>query len=140
MNGPSEHLKWSEIACHDGTNYPECWRISRAIPLGAAFEWIRERCGFPLYVSSGYRTESYNRKINDGQGGAKNSQHVQGRALDLHPLKGSFERLKAVAREAQSQGIITGLGYYFDFVHIDIRPGNKATWYGSRGVTENIAP
>lgn len=137
MDGPSEHLKWSEMACHDGTPYPEEWRSTRAVKLAEAFEWIRERCGFPLYISSAYRTEEYNRKINEGKGGAKNSQHVQGRALDLHPLRGSLARLQAVAQEAQSLGVITGRGIYSDFVHIDVRIGPKATWRGSRSVAEN---
>ena len=82
MSGPSRHLSWDELACRDGTPYPEKWRKTRAIELAAAFERIRFLYGGGIGVSSGYRTEAYNRKV----GGARLSQHVQGRALDLRPM------------------------------------------------------
>ncbi len=40
---------------------------------------IRERCGFPITVSSGYRCEMLNKKV----GGVGTSQHVKGEAADL---------------------------------------------------------
>ena len=43
------------------------------------FQPCREHFGSPLYVSSGYRSPELNRAI----GGAKRSQHMEGRALDL---------------------------------------------------------
>lgn len=134
------HFTMEEVACHDSTPYPEEWVQTRLIPLLNAAEWIREQCGFALHVSSAYRTEEYNRKINNGLGGAKNSQHVQGRALDLQPINGSIKRLQAVAREARKQGLITGIGFYQDFVHVDTRPGAPATWYGSRFSVDNQIP
>ena len=39
---------------------------------------LREKTGI-IIVSSGYRSESYNKQI----GGAKNSQHVKGEAVDI---------------------------------------------------------
>lgn len=136
-NGPSVHLAWSELACHDLTRspYPERWRVTRAIPLAEAFEFIRAECGFPLSISSGYRTEEYNRSI----GGALNSQHVQGRALDLHPMSGgTLRELQRAALKARAAGLIVGIGYYDDFVHMDTREGRPATWYGSRTIAQNL--
>ena len=43
------------------------------------FQPLREAFGCPIYVSSGYRHPDLNRAI----GGAKRSQHMEGRALDL---------------------------------------------------------
>ena len=43
------------------------------------FEPIREHFGVPIFVSSGYRSSALNKAI----GGAKNSQHLLGQALDL---------------------------------------------------------
>ena len=43
------------------------------------FQPLRDAFGTPIYVSSGYRSEALNKAI----GGAKRSQHIQGRALDL---------------------------------------------------------
>ena len=132
MTQLTPHFSLEEMACHDGTPYPEEWIEERLMPLLGAAEWIRNRCGFPLVVSSGYRTPSYNRRI----GGAQNSQHIQGRAMDLHP-QGSLKTLQIVAGEARGQGLVVGIGYYADFVHIDQRIGRLATWYGGRTNQEN---
>lgn len=43
------------------------------------FQPLRDAFGCPIYVSSGYRGPELNRAI----GGAKRSQHMEGRALDL---------------------------------------------------------
>ena len=43
------------------------------------FQPCRDHFGVPIYVSSGYRCPELNRAI----GGAKRSQHMEGRALDL---------------------------------------------------------
>lgn len=126
MNGPSPHLAWSELACHDGTPYPAVWRESRALALGAMFEAIRERVGKPLRILSAYRTPEHNRRV----GGARHSQHVEGRALDLKPPQGW-----TVARLAETCAVVsavTGLGVYPTFVHVDCRPGRRVVWRGGR--------
>lgn len=131
--GPSEHLYWTELACHDGTPYPGAWRSDRAIRLAANFEDIRVLLGaVPLVILSGYRTESWNHHVE----GAVTSQHVQGRAVDIwHPTLtpgDAFERI----REAYEDGnlpLLGGLGLYRTFVHTDVRPRptkHLATWYG----------
>jgi hypothetical protein len=43
------------------------------------FEPIREHFNAPIYVTSGYRSAALNKKI----GGAKNSQHLTGEAMDI---------------------------------------------------------
>jgi|TARA_Y100001937_G_scaffold40676_1_gene57787 hypothetical protein len=43
------------------------------------FQPIREHFGVPIYISSGYRSESLNKAI----GGSKTSQHCHGQALDI---------------------------------------------------------
>ena len=131
--GPSEHLSWAEMACHEGTPYPAEWRNDRAVELARAFERIRELCGFALIVNSGYRTPMYNRSI----GGAKNSQHVEGRALDLRPGviggRKALQMIRGAAETARREGLIRGIGVYPNFIHIDTRPtGKAATWIGSR--------
>lgn len=127
LSGPSPHLSWAELACHDAarTPYPEQWRSSRAIWLGAAFELIRYYAGAPLAVSSAYRTPEHNASI---PGSAPNSLHVQGLALDIRPPKGRrvewlFDVVRAVAGQADSR--IKGIGLYAEarrpFVHFDLR-------------------
>lgn len=128
---PSEHLSWVELACHDGTPYPAVY-TDRALALGREFEAIRKRCGdVPIVVLSGYRTPEWNRKI----GGARYSQHVEGRALDLRPPTGmpvaAFHAL--ILKWARELSQIRGLGRYATFAHIDIRPSARLVrWTGAR--------
>lgn len=134
----SPHLTLGELACKDGTSYPPRWIESRARPLAAAFERVRTLCGDrPIVVLSAYRTEAHNRLVR----GARHSQHVQGRALDLRPPNGlSVEdlhnRVMAAAVETGSQ--IRGVGRYPTFVHMDIRPSlTLVHWvHGSRAAAD----
>lgn len=134
-SGPSAHLSWLELRCHDGTEYPLAWRLDRAVVLSMTFEDVRDLLGgLPLVILSGYRTEAYNSTL---EGAASKSQHVQGRAVDIaHP------RLRPVdvylrIRQAQQRGelpLLGGLGLYRSFVHMDVRPkmpaGHLARWSG----------
>jgi len=107
------------------------WRKDRAVELALAFETIRELCGFPIVVNSGYRTPEYNARI----GGAKASQHCEGRALDLKPPRPpQLWALRLAVIEARRRGLIRGVGLYRGFIHIDTRSGDKATWTGDRGI------
>lgn len=121
--GPSPHLDWDELACHDGTEYPAAWRLNRAIELARAFEAIRRGWDLPIQVLSAYRTEAYNKQI----GGAPHSMHVVGLALDLRPPEGVPVRdfWKYICQLQATAGI-WGIGYaasqYGNYVHVDIRP------------------
>ncbi|MEL0118177.1 MAG: D-Ala-D-Ala carboxypeptidase family metallohydrolase [Opitutae bacterium] len=61
-------------------NTPDEWATEnlRQIAINV-FQPLRDAFGCPIYVSSGYRGPELNRAI----GGAKRSQHMEGRALDL---------------------------------------------------------
>lgn len=139
MIRPSAHLTWAELACKDGTPYPEAWRATRGLTLAGVFETIREVCGNrPIRVLSAYRSPAHNRAI----GGARHSQHVEGRALDLKPPSGMtvaafHARIRAMA---ETDLRIGGVGRYRTFVHVDIRPrgARLAVWSGS-GVKDATA-
>ena len=107
--------------------------------LASEFETIRKKVGSPVKVASAFRTPDWNRQV----GGARNSQHLQGRALDLRPPKSwTVERFYGVvrARALDPASRIYGLGKYQTFVHIDVRPpGEKdrlVVWQGSRAWAE----
>jgi hypothetical protein len=127
--GPSRHLTWEELACHDAarTPYPLIWRPSRAAVLAYEFEQIRALAGHrPLLVSSGYRTVAWNASV----GGARWSEHVQGRALDLVPTwPTTVEELfrEAVAQAKTDGSAIKFIRVYPGWVHIDTRPNLKLT-------------
>jgi uncharacterized protein YcbK (DUF882 family) len=134
MTDPSPHLSWWELACHDParTPYPTEWRLTRAVEVAELFEEFRRWCGDqPLIVLSAYRTPAWNAHI----GGARHSQHVQGRALDLKRPRWTVDRLHREARAfaAAHPNLVGGLGYYPTFVHLDTRPSRRlVVWGGSR--------
>ena len=125
MNGPSPHLAWAELGCKDGTAYPpEFIQDGRVARLAAVFEAIRAACGDqPIAILSAYRSPAHNRAV----GGARHSQHVQGRALDLRPPKGwTVSRFHHRIRElAAALPELKGVGRYQTFVHVDVRPADN---------------
>ena len=138
-NGPSEHLTWDELACHDElrTPYLVDWRKGRGLLLAGVFEHIREALGNkPLRILSAYRTPEHNKAI----GGVSSSQHVQGRALDLSRGSEDAADFHVRVNDCVSMGRLGGIGYYPWGVHVDIRARNGgplAVWSamnkGSRG-------
>lgn len=76
-----KHFKRSEVACHCGCGL---------VPLDATLiklEEIREQYGKPLSINSGARCVAYNAKI----GGAKNSNHCKGQAIDISRTPDFFD-------------------------------------------------
>jgi uncharacterized protein YcbK (DUF882 family) len=135
LKGPSTNLSWLELGCKDGTPYPEEYIMEgRAFQLALAFEDIRALCGNkPIIIYSAYRTPEWNKKV----GGAKLSQHVEGRALDLHhTVMKNDEFYEAINKVAWELGI-RGIGRYRNFVHIDIRPSDKMVAWSGAGKKES---
>lgn len=136
--GPSPHLSWAELACRDGTPYPSGWRHTRALDLARLFESIRSFCGDrPITVLSGYRTPVHNQRID----GARFSQHLEGRALDLRPPEGwsvglFYDLCRALAG-ARTWGI-RGLGRYQTFVHVDLREAERLIVWTGHGIKDSV--
>lgn len=137
-NGPSPHLSWTELACRDGSRYPPEWRTTRLPAVADLFEAIRAECDRPIVIGSAYRTPAWNRK----KKGRPKSQHVQGRALDLHTpgdlTAAEFHALvRAVIRNRGRAG--GGIGYYGWGVHVDTRPGTRlARWHGRNAPARDV--
>jgi len=131
MSGPSAHLTWAELACHDRmkTPYPLDYRDdgTRLPRLARAFEAIRALWGKRITILSAYRTPAYNKAV----GGRPKSQHVEGRALDLQPPDGVtvrqfFDAVVALARTEKLLNIRYVKGYGSrGFVHFDVRPTDR---------------
>lgn len=128
MNGPSPHLTWEELRCSDGTPYPLEWRETRGAALGLAFEAFRAECGgTPLKVLSGYRTPGQN----DIVGGAADSRHTYGDAIDVSkPTPLSYGAFVAAAFRCVERGLVRGVGIYahMSSIHLDCRPGPLTVW------------
>lgn len=137
--GPSPHLYWDELACTDGTPYPDEWRATRGRVMGLTFERIRSTLGVltgrlrAITVNSGYRTKDYNTKID----GAKDSMHLYGLAIDLlTPARVSHQTLILAAKQ-----VLDGKGGLFIYdwgVHVDRRdylkrPSGRGDFRGGSG-------
>lgn len=86
--------------------------------LVEALEHLRRTCGgTPLRIVSGYRSPSTNLSV----GGAKNSRHLHGDAVDIPAGY-------ATLAQAEHCGF-TGIGLSGQWVtHVDLRPGPPARW------------
>lgn len=80
---------------------------------------IRDHIGKAIHINSGYRSPAYNKKI----GGASNSFHVKGMAVDVRVDGMTPSELAAVITALMIDGKIIkgGIGKYSTFVHYDIR-------------------
>jgi uncharacterized protein YcbK (DUF882 family) len=108
---------------HDNTVYPiDPALLDQLYDLKHTLE-VRK----PFHIVSGYRSPATNadlRKHSDGV--ARNSLHMEGRAIDIRIEGLDSIRIRNVALAMQSGGV----GYYerSDFVHLDT--GNVRTWDG----------
>lgn len=86
----------SQTAARKGIpNVPTPTIIARMEVLGATvFEPIRALLGVPLQVNSGYRSPELNKAV----GGAKDSAHTRGEAVDIVPLgmslRDAFDKIR----------------------------------------------
>ena len=105
----SEHFKAKEFQCKDKSEY-----LLIATELIEVLEKIRNHFNAPVIINSGYRTPSWNFKVN----GASTSYHCKGMAADI-VVKGHSS--KEVARFADSIMEEGGVISYTNFTHIDVR-------------------
>ena len=122
----TKNFSKEEFDCSDGSEmniaiYHNMVKVANQLQI------LRNYIGKPITINSGYRSEEYNASI----GGAKNSQHIMGRAADIvvkgmTPLAVHTTIELLIEKGDMLQG---GLGLYDSFVHYDIR-GTKARWDG----------
>ena len=97
----------NEAIVMDKMLFVQLWAIQQAVnPKGT------------IQIISGYRTPKTNQMLNSRSNGvAKNSLHMQGRAIDFRMPGSSTRGVRDVARSLEAGGV----GYYSssDFVHID---------------------
>lgn len=105
----SPHFKAKEFQCKDKSEY-----LLIATELIEILEKIRNHFNAPVIINSGYRTPSWNSKVN----GASNSYHCKGMAADIVAKGHSSREVAKYADEIMEQG---GVIRYTNFTHIDVR-------------------
>ena len=105
----SEHFKAREFQCKDKAE-----GLLIAIELLDTLEKIRNHFNAPIIINSGYRTPSWNAKVN----GASNSYHCKGMAADIVVKGHSSKEVAKYADSIMEQG---GVIRYTNFVHVDVR-------------------
>lgn len=117
----SEHLDLIEVTRSDYAkrnginNMPNPEYTENLIELAQKiFEPIRKHFNKPIHVSSGFRSKILNQKI----GGAKNSQHTKGQALDIDQgnRKDNMEIFDFIKNNLPFDQLINEFGY--DWIHV----------------------
>lgn len=116
-------LTWGETT-KDCTRVPLTMEhVKNAQEVAKRFGKVRENFGSEITITSGYRPPQVNNQV----GGARNSQHLYFKAIDMIPVNGEFKKLWAVLKDSDFSGLGDGvfMGRNKGFFHADIRPGGR---------------
>ena len=112
----SRHFKLSEFQCHEtGENHIKPEFIGK-------LDDLREVCGFPFVITSGYRSPRHSKEV-DKPGGP--GQHSAGIAADI--AVGDGVQRWMIVQHAMDLGF-TGIGAAKTFIHVDLREGQQVLW------------
>lgn len=138
--GPAERFTWREYDSHDGVKVPERLRV-RVVKNARGLNNLRRVVAkaykvkpvqVGIKINSGYRSPTYNKRI----GGARFSQHKEGRAADIQVfVQGKKIDSQTVGNLAESVTVFHrgGIGVYDEshgsFTHVDTREDGSARWH-----------
>lgn len=111
-----------EFRCHCKGKYCSGFQVEPEEKMVRTVDEIRRRLGIPVSIGSGVRCPKHNATV----GGVSNSQHLLGKAADLHSAA-SPAKMKKVAEEVM--GNTGGIGLYSWGIHVDTREV-YARWNG----------
>lgn len=103
-------------------NAPECDGGKMDSVFMNALQNVRDMCGFPFHINSGFRCAAHNKAI----GGAPDSMHLLGRAADIG-ITDSMLRFHVMQMALRSMAI-RGVGVAKTYLHLDDRDGALAMW------------
>ena len=105
--------------------------LNMNIELVKLLDLLREKCGFPLFINSGFRTQAHNNKV----AVVEKSAHTLGLACDI-ACANSAER-DAILKYSFELGILRrGVGENFVHLDMDFSKPQNVTWLyppGSKG-------
>ena len=103
-------------------NVPSAFEIKQLELLAkTVLQPIRNKCGFPVWVSSGYRSAAVNKAV----GGSATSQHCRGQAADIKACKGhtNKELFDCIKKMVERGEIVVGQlinEYNYSWVHVSL--------------------
>lgn len=111
-------FKWGEFWCQG--QEPPLEYYDNIMELAHKLQILRDWFRKPIIITSGWRTPEHNKKV----GGAKNSQHLYGKAADIKMVGVPTKDLLIVAKKMK---LFKGIGYSPNFLHVDTR-NKQAYW------------
>ena len=100
------------LGINNWTNDPEIWSNLHAL-VDNILDPAREKLGRAIYISSGYRSK----EVNIAVGGAKNSQHMSGMAVDCY-CSGSLMELFNIFRQMDFDQLILYKSKRNPWIHV----------------------
>lgn len=117
----SKYFTVGEVTRNDIRRIPtDLMTIRNIYALAKELDKVREEWGSPIIVTSWYRPPGINKAV----GGATNSQHIRGSAVDIYPANGNLLALQRWLDKEAWVDKALGYGAPRGFVHLDMRKGN----------------
>ena len=107
----AENFNLTEFEC----THPSHRHVKVHEELVNKLQELRNQLGRAIIINSAFRCPERNRQV----GGAENSQHLHGTAVDFL-LRNHFYDIEEIGSMAINIGF-TGIGYYNTHIHVDIR-------------------
>ena len=87
-----------------------------------ALDALRDECGFPFKITSGFRSKNHSLEVKKANGGG---QHTRGNAADI-AVAGGHQRFIIVSNAIRLG--FSGIGVARTFIHVDTRTTNQVIW------------
>lgn len=127
-----EFFKSDAAEKHQVSNIPDDAQLSQVLGnikalVDNILDPLRARMGRPVIITSGYRS----RRVNELVGGSKTSQHLTGKAADIHVQGYTPRQMDMVFRSIQM---------YYDFDQLIFYPSKNiihVSWNGGKNRQES---
>ena len=115
MSNEFKYFELSEFDCQ------ETGKNKMSHPFLHRLDELRERCGFPFTITSGYRSSTHSAEVKKTTVG----QHVLGVAADIAVRDGNQKYV--LIKHAMEMGF-GGVGVANTFIHVDDRKAVPVVW------------